>query len=107
MVEPANQELASAATPKPTRNNTDIIKIDESITVPQTNVLWRCLPAELEVEADSVTLTGGEDWDAFADINEAELPPHLKIGSEFTFRVSIAQAAGLSADYADVFCQFK
>jgi kinesin family protein 1 len=69
--------------------------------------LNHCGIKELEVEADSVTLTGGEDWDPFADINEAELPPHLKIGSEFTFRVSIAQAAGLSADYADVFCQFN
>ena len=32
MVEPANQELASTATPKPIHNNnTDIIKIDESV----------------------------------------------------------------------------
>ena len=34
MVEPANQELASTATPEPIHNNnTDIIEIDESTTI--------------------------------------------------------------------------
>ena len=33
VVEPANQELASTATPKPIHNNADIIEIDESTTV--------------------------------------------------------------------------
>ncbi len=32
-VEPANQELASTATPEPIHNNTDIIEIDESTTI--------------------------------------------------------------------------
>ena len=32
VVEPANQELASTATPEPIHNNTDIIEIDESTT---------------------------------------------------------------------------
>ena len=33
VVEPANQELASTDTPEPIHNNTDIIEIDESITI--------------------------------------------------------------------------
>ena len=34
VVEPANQELVSSATPEPIHNNnTDIIKIDESTTI--------------------------------------------------------------------------
>ena len=32
MVEPANQELTSTATPEPIYNNTDVIEIDESTT---------------------------------------------------------------------------
>ena len=32
VVEPANQELASTATPEPIHNNTDITEIDESTT---------------------------------------------------------------------------
>ena len=32
VVEPANQELASTATPEPIHNNTNIIEIDESTT---------------------------------------------------------------------------
>ena len=34
VVEPANQELASTATPEPIHNNTYIIEIDESTTKP-------------------------------------------------------------------------
>lgn len=32
---------------------------------------------------------------------------HLKIGNIFTFRVTVLQASSISAEYADVFCQFK
>jgi kinesin family protein 1 len=32
---------------------------------------------------------------------------HLKIGSLFTFRVTVLQAYSISAEYADIFCQFK
>ncbi|KAJ3599850.1 hypothetical protein NHX12_033804, partial [Muraenolepis orangiensis] len=32
---------------------------------------------------------------------------HLKIGSLFTFRVTVLQAYSISAEYADVFCQFN
>lgn len=32
---------------------------------------------------------------------------HLKIGELFTFRVTVLQASSISAEYADIFCQFK
>lgn len=32
---------------------------------------------------------------------------HLQIGKEFTFRVTVLQATGIAAEYADIFCQFK
>lgn len=36
-----------------------------------------------------------------------DLPPHLRIGQEFTFRVTVLQAFDVSTEYADIFCQFK
>ncbi|XP_061151551.1 kinesin-like protein KIF1A [Syngnathus typhle] len=32
---------------------------------------------------------------------------HLQIGSTFTFRVTVLQASSISAEYADIFCQFN
>ncbi|XP_051232402.1 kinesin-like protein KIF1A isoform X26 [Dicentrarchus labrax] len=32
---------------------------------------------------------------------------HLKIGNVFTFRVTVLQASSISAEYADIFCQFN
>nr|XP_055069484.1 kinesin-like protein KIF1A isoform X18 [Misgurnus anguillicaudatus] len=32
---------------------------------------------------------------------------HLKIGDVFTFRVTVLQASSISAEYADIFCQFN
>ncbi|XP_054978934.1 kinesin-like protein KIF1A isoform X3 [Sorex araneus] len=32
---------------------------------------------------------------------------HLRVGSIFTFRVTVLQAASISAEYADIFCQFN
>uniref|UniRef100_A0A8C6JE23 plus-end-directed kinesin ATPase n=1 Tax=Melopsittacus undulatus TaxID=13146 RepID=A0A8C6JE23_MELUD len=32
---------------------------------------------------------------------------HLKLGSMFTFRVTVLQASSISAEYADIFCQFN
>ncbi|XP_052128712.1 kinesin-like protein unc-104 isoform X4 [Frankliniella occidentalis] len=34
-------------------------------------------------------------------------PDHLLVGKEFTFRVTILQAVGISTEYADIFCQFN
>ena len=45
--------------------------------------------------------------DEFLNIKDQDLPVHLKIGSTFTFRVTVLQASGISPEYADIFCQFK
>ncbi|KAG1667381.1 Kinesin-like protein unc-104 [Nymphon striatum] len=36
-----------------------------------------------------------------------DIASHLQIGKEFTFRVTVLQASGISTEYADIFCQFK
>jgi kinesin family protein 1 len=45
--------------------------------------------------------------DIFPEINENELPGHLKLGSQLLFRVTILEASEISPEYADIFCQFK
>ena len=41
------------------------------------------------------------------EIDEKELPGHLKLGHEFSFRVTVLQAVGVPSEYSDIFCQFK
>ncbi|XP_051844547.1 kinesin-like protein KIF1B isoform X3 [Antechinus flavipes] len=36
-----------------------------------------------------------------------EVGDHLKLGSAFTFRVTVLQASGILPEYADIFCQFN
>ncbi|XP_078413903.1 kinesin-like protein KIF1B isoform X1 [Cetorhinus maximus] len=36
-----------------------------------------------------------------------DIGEHLKIGSVFTFRVTVLQASGIPPEYADIFCQFN
>jgi hypothetical protein len=36
-----------------------------------------------------------------------DLPGHLKIGKDFTMRVTVLQAYGLASEYSDVFTQFN
>ncbi len=36
-----------------------------------------------------------------------DLPSHLKIGQEFTMRVTVLQAYGIPAECTDIFTQFK
>ncbi|XP_061196915.1 kinesin-like protein unc-104 isoform X10 [Saccostrea echinata] len=45
--------------------------------------------------------------DLFPDIDEKELPGHLKVDSQFQFRVTILEASGIASEYADIFCQFN
>uniref|UniRef100_A0AAR5QE16 Kinesin-like protein unc-104 n=1 Tax=Dendroctonus ponderosae TaxID=77166 RepID=A0AAR5QE16_DENPD len=68
-------------------NNIDPIKLEELI----------------ECDADS----GRGDSSVSSDLKEEEIPEHLMIGKEFTFRVTVLQAVGISTEYADVFCQFN
>ena len=53
-------------------------------------------PDELENPLKS-SLDGGSD----------STLEHLRIGNLFTFRVTVLQASSISAEYADIFCQFK
>ncbi|XP_053983681.1 kinesin-like protein unc-104 isoform X15 [Hylaeus anthracinus] len=54
-------------------------------------------------DADS----GRGDSSVSSDMKEDDLPDHLQPGSEFTFRVTVLQAMGISTEYADIFCQFN
>lgn len=42
-----------------------------------------------------------------SDIKDEELPSHLLLNKDFTFRVTLLQAVGIPNEYADIFCQFK
>lgn len=68
-------------------NAIDPIKLDELI----------------ECDADS----GRGDSSVSSDVKEEEIPEHLAVGKEFTFRVTVLQAVGISTEYADIFCQFN
>lgn len=54
-------------------------------------------------DADS----GRGDSSVSSDMKEEDMPDHLQPGSEFTFRVTVLQAIGISTEYADIFCQFN
>ncbi|XP_058118019.1 kinesin-like protein unc-104 [Anopheles coustani] len=41
------------------------------------------------------------------EANDQEPGEHLQPGKEFTFRVTVLQATGIAAEYADIFCQFN
>lgn len=40
-------------------------------------------------------------------IDESKLESHLKIGSQFKFRIIILEISGISSEYSDIFCQFN
>ncbi|KAF2354987.1 Kinesin-like KIF1-type [Trinorchestia longiramus] len=54
-------------------------------------------------EADS----GRGDSCLSSTTEEEDLPPHLRLGQEFTFRVTVLQACDVAPEYTDVFCQFN
>ncbi|XP_028968277.1 kinesin-like protein unc-104 [Galendromus occidentalis] len=39
--------------------------------------------------------------------DDLEPPAHLRLGSEFTFHISVLQAIGIAEEYSDIFCQFN
>ncbi|KAL9914671.1 kinesin family member unc-104 isoform 2-T2 [Glossina fuscipes fuscipes] len=51
----------------------------------------------------------GIDSNSASECQEANDEPgeHLHTGKEFTFRVTVLQATGIGAEYADIFCQFN
>lgn len=60
-------------------------------------------------ELEDVDSGRGIDSNSASECHEnAEEPgEHLQVGKEFTFRVTVLQATGIGAEYADIFCQFK
>ncbi|XP_042687481.1 kinesin-like protein KIF1B isoform X3 [Centrocercus urophasianus] len=57
-----------------------------------------------ELDLKSSTLLDGKmTMEGFTE----EIGNHLKLGSVFTFRVTVLQASGILPEYADIFCQFN
>ncbi|NXW82131.1 KIF1B protein, partial [Alopecoenas beccarii] len=56
-----------------------------------------------ELDLKSATLDGKMTMEGFTE----EIGNHLKLGSVFTFRVTVLQASGILPEYADIFCQFN
>ncbi|XP_016988776.1 kinesin-like protein unc-104 isoform X3 [Drosophila rhopaloa] len=67
------------------------------------------LDSKLEAELEDVDSGRGIDSNSASECHEnAEEPgEHLQVGKEFTFRVTVLQATGIGAEYADIFCQFN
>ncbi|XP_034559760.1 kinesin-like protein KIF1A isoform X4 [Notolabrus celidotus] len=63
-------------------------------------------PEPLEVPHSPVK-SSGLGLDLPLDLSPEKALSHLKIGSTFTFRVTVLQASSISAEYADIFCQFN
>lgn len=57
---------------------------------------------DTEKEVDTRHSDNDEKKETFED-----LPEHLRIGEDFTLRVTVLQAYGISSDYTDIFTQFK
>ncbi|XP_068014482.1 kinesin-like protein KIF1B isoform X15 [Melanerpes formicivorus] len=56
-----------------------------------------------DLDLKSATLDGKMTMEGFTE----EIGDHLKLGSVFTFRVTVLQASGILPEYADIFCQFN
>ncbi|XP_025909420.1 kinesin-like protein KIF1B isoform X15 [Nothoprocta perdicaria] len=57
-----------------------------------------------DIDLKSSTLLDGKmTMEGFTE----EIGDHLKLGSVFTFRVTVLQASGILPEYADIFCQFN
>uniref|UniRef100_A0A670YI69 plus-end-directed kinesin ATPase n=1 Tax=Pseudonaja textilis TaxID=8673 RepID=A0A670YI69_PSETE len=54
-------------------------------------------------EVNTTLLDGKMAMEGFTE----EVGDHLKLGSVFTFRVTVLQASGILPEYADIFCQFN
>ncbi|XP_050723714.1 kinesin-like protein unc-104 isoform X9 [Eriocheir sinensis] len=63
---------------------------------------------KLEDEVCEVDSGRGDSSASSCDSGKYEdLPSHLRIGQELTFRVTVLQAFDVSTEYADIFCQFN
>ncbi|XP_037953281.1 kinesin-like protein unc-104 isoform X7 [Teleopsis dalmanni] len=66
------------------------------------------LDSKLE-ELEDADSGRGIDSNSASECQEANEEPgeHLQVGKQFTFRVTVLQATGIGAEYADIFCQFN
>uniref|UniRef100_A0AAV2L1K9 plus-end-directed kinesin ATPase n=1 Tax=Knipowitschia caucasica TaxID=637954 RepID=A0AAV2L1K9_KNICA len=65
--------------------------------------------SELGPSADEMnnnTSDGDDDSPVKPGVEDTSLE-HLQVGNMFTFRVTVLQASSISAEYADIFCQFN
>ncbi|XP_021916348.1 kinesin-like protein unc-104 isoform X6 [Zootermopsis nevadensis] len=119
---PSKRNILSAQTERNQQH------IDERVVEGQGNIQDSCkdsqvIPDKVEAEdngkdsckAEDICLTeidgdtdsGRGDSSVSSDAKEEDLPEHLQVGNEFTFRVTVLQAVGISTEYADIFCQFN
>ncbi|XP_074107649.1 kinesin family member unc-104 isoform X2 [Cotesia typhae] len=80
-----------------------MIMLEERVVEGQTDGKENIKDEEEVCDGDS----GRGDSSVASDMKEEELPDHLQPGVEFTFRVTVLQAMGISTEYADIFCQFN
>nr|XP_022900309.1 kinesin-like protein unc-104 isoform X2 [Onthophagus taurus] len=64
-------------------------------------------PIKLDELIECETDSGRGDSSVSSDMKEEDIPDHLSLSREFTFRVTVLQAVGISTEYADIFCQFN
>lgn len=64
-------------------------------------------PIKLDELIECDTDSGRGDSSVSSDLKDEDIPDHLTLNKEFTFRVTVLQALGISTEYADIFCQFK
>uniref|UniRef100_A0A4W4H6C1 plus-end-directed kinesin ATPase n=1 Tax=Electrophorus electricus TaxID=8005 RepID=A0A4W4H6C1_ELEEL len=64
--------------------------------------------SDVGLSADEVNNnTCAKGGECSGDLAQDKTLQHLRIGSTFTFRVTVLQASSISAEYADIFCQFN
>lgn len=80
------------------------IKNDEKSVTIKESVFFFLTLLDLEEAVQENDVSKIETVSSQSDGTELE---HLKIGSTFTFRVTVLQASGISTEYSDIFCQFK
>ncbi|KAI4457166.1 kinesin-related [Holotrichia oblita] len=87
--------------PKDIIDNRNMHNIEEHIVEGHIDPIK--LDELIECDADS----GRGDSSMSSDIKEDDIPDHLALAKEFTFRVTVLQVVGISTEYADIFCQFN
>ncbi|XP_025264394.1 kinesin-like protein unc-104 isoform X16 [Camponotus floridanus] len=84
--------------------NRQIVLHEERVVEGHNEINQKDMKDEDDIgDADS----GRGDSSVSSDMKEEDLPDHLQSGAEFTFRVTVLQAMGISTEYADIFCQFN